>query len=45
MAKAKGKSCSGKMGMAHEKAEMKHIDALEGMHKGMKRKSAKKGKR
>jgi hypothetical protein len=32
------------MGMAHEKAEMKHIDAMERMHKGKKMKS-KKGKK
>ena len=41
--KPKGKVYSGKMGAAHEKAEMKHIDALEKMHKGMKK--PKKGKK
>ena len=41
MAKAKSKS-SGKMGSAaHERAEMKHIEALEHMHKGMKHKPKK----
>lgn len=31
------KEYSGSMGMAHERKEMKHIDALEKMHKGMKK--------
>lgn len=40
--KAKSKPYSGKMGMAHEKAEMKHIDALEQMHSKMKPKKKRK---
>ena len=40
--KEKGKSCSGKMGKEHEKAEMKHVHALEKMHSKVKHK-AKKG--
>lgn len=39
--KPSAKKSSGKMGMAHEKAEMKHIEALEHMHKGMKKKPKK----